>query len=258
MTTELTTTHAAELAHRADHANIYADELGIGSQIVSVTFDRVKVPSGGALSWELPSGNPDEPEVSKELVGVVVDDHFMSTLWLDDFAGDNTPPDATWFEVSPNQVVAQINERARTAGAKTDLNEDPFNAWGSGTGGRGKKAKQMYRLYVLRDGDILPIMLTVPPSSIKAWTDFKRYILGKQKLVPQVSIRMGLKKVQKDGVPAFSQITFSIDRELAEDESAEMLAKRAEFRVITRRPPGMRDDKQGPIAPPIGDDDVIL
>lgn len=235
-----------------DLAELYREEMGVGGDIAGTSFDRVKHPAGGAISWEIPGANPEQPEVVQEIVGIVLDDHFQSSLWLkDEDDAENTPPDATWLEVEPGVVIAQINDDARNAGAQDDLSADPFNAWGSGRGGRGKAAKQTYRLYVLRDGAVMPVVFTVPPSSFKAWTDFKRYVLSTRKrLIPEVAVRMTLKRQENpDGKP-YATIVFGIAEELQPDVAAEMVARREEIRPLTRRIPAAPTEDAAPAPAP--------
>lgn len=251
--TDVAVPETAAVATR-DMAELYRAEMGVGGDISGGSFTRVKHPAGGSISWEIPTPT-DVPEVVQEIVGVVVDDHFQSSLWLHDSDdAENTPPDATWIEVEPGVVHAQISDDAIAAGALDDIDADPFNAWGSGRGGRGKKAKQTYRLYVLRDGAVEPIVITVPPSSFKAWTDFKRYVLSTHKaLIPEVAIRMTLKRQENpDGKP-YATIAFAVAERLQPEVGQAMLAKREEIRPLTRRLPNLDAATETTAAAPVAD-----
>ena len=39
---------------------------------LSIKFDKIKVPSGGSLAFEVPGENPDEPEFQKEFKAVIL------------------------------------------------------------------------------------------------------------------------------------------------------------------------------------------
>lgn len=264
MSSELTVQQASEVAQRADNAELasaYADEMGFGASIGGASFDRVRVPAGGSTTWEIPGANDEEPETTREIVGVIVDDHFLSALWLDEYTGGASAPDASWFEVAPNEIVAQISDRAAAAGALEDISVDPFNAWGSGKDGKGKAANQMYRLYVLRAGDVLPICVTVPAGSITNWTKFKRFVLtNRKRLVPEVVVSLTLKRAESgSGIP-YSQIQFGLVDELSAPEAEQMLAERENLRTLTRRVPVAHDESQAsPIAAVVAaDDDVAV
>ena len=40
-------------------------------------FERIKIPAGGSTIFELPSGNPDEPDTVKEFSAVILYHHPM-------------------------------------------------------------------------------------------------------------------------------------------------------------------------------------
>ena len=42
---------------------------------LSLTFDRIKVPSGGGIAYEVTSDNPDEPDLKKEIKAVILYHH---------------------------------------------------------------------------------------------------------------------------------------------------------------------------------------
>ena len=53
----------------SDLAEAIAEELdGLGN----LPYDKVKIPSGGGLAFEIPGDDEDNPESSTELVGVIL------------------------------------------------------------------------------------------------------------------------------------------------------------------------------------------
>lgn len=240
----------------ADLATALAEEMGFGSQLGGSGFDRVKVPSGGGLMWELPGANPDDPEVVKELRGVVVDDHFISSLWLGDdgkaaaFTGGNSHPDAIWFEVRPNEIVGVLNDRARAAGCQENIDADPFNQWGSGANGNGKAAKQSYRLYLQRQDDIAPLQITLPPASVGNWLKFKRHIMATHKcFIPAAVVSLTLKKADSAGGVSYSQVQFNLAEKLGDEAAHANLLQREALRSVTRVVPKLDDGSASDVAP---------
>lgn len=47
----------------------------------SIPFDVVKIPSGGGVAFEVPGDDPDNPDVVKELTGVIIEHHPMNSYW---------------------------------------------------------------------------------------------------------------------------------------------------------------------------------
>src|SRR5690606_29691000 len=58
---------------------------------LELTFDRVKIPSGGGLAFEIPIDD-DEVDTAKEIVGVVVDHHRVNAYWPTLYSGQGQPP----------------------------------------------------------------------------------------------------------------------------------------------------------------------
>ena len=59
-------------------AEAIAEEMdGLGT----VPFDRVKIPSGGGLAFELPGEDEDDTESATELVGVILYHHPVNAYW---------------------------------------------------------------------------------------------------------------------------------------------------------------------------------
>src|SRR5690606_40186209 len=99
----------------------------------------------------------------------------------------------------------------------------PLNQWGSDESGSGGKAcKNMVRLYILREGDAFPLMLTLPPTSIKNWANYlAKRVLGKGFRPHQVVTKIGLKREQSRSGIAYSQATFKLVGVLSQDRSEE-------------------------------------
>ena len=56
-------------------ANAEAIDLQEEMAGLNVSFDRIKVPSGGGLAFEVPGENPDEPDLQKEFRAVILYHH---------------------------------------------------------------------------------------------------------------------------------------------------------------------------------------
>ena len=59
--------------------------------------------------------------------------------------------------------------------------------YGSSNNGtkRGKACKNMRRLYILVEGSDMPIVMTLPPTSIASWEKYKSAILAVQRITPK-------------------------------------------------------------------------
>ena len=60
-----------------DLANVMSEEM----DGLSATFERVKIPSGGGIMFEIPGENPDEPETVKEFSAVILYQHSLNAYY---------------------------------------------------------------------------------------------------------------------------------------------------------------------------------
>ena len=47
---------------------------------LNISLDKVKIPAGGGLAFEVPGEDPDSPDSEKEIIGVIVD-HYPLTAF---------------------------------------------------------------------------------------------------------------------------------------------------------------------------------
>ena len=60
-----------------------------------ITLDKVKIPAGGGLSFEVPGNDPDSPDSAKEIVGVIVDHYPLNSYWPKNITVRMLPPIVT-------------------------------------------------------------------------------------------------------------------------------------------------------------------
>lgn len=51
------------------------DDLADDMEGLTLSFPKVKIPSGGALQFEIPTGDPENPEYARFLQGVILFNH---------------------------------------------------------------------------------------------------------------------------------------------------------------------------------------
>jgi hypothetical protein len=73
-------------------------------------------------------------------------------------------------------------------------------------------------VFLLREGEILPVILTIPSASLKEFTKYVTRLLQKGKKTNSVVTRFALKKAQNSTGITYSQVVCGVDRELAPDE----------------------------------------
>jgi hypothetical protein len=174
---------------------------------LDLSFERVKIPSGGSTAFELPTEN-EETETVKEFSAVILYHHALNAYYNTKYTGGSNPPDCGSFD-------GKIGE-GNPGGSCADC---PNNQFGTGENGS-KSCKNKRRVYILREGEVFPLLLTLPTGSLKAFTKYLKTQLSKGKTSSEIVTKFGLKKVTNSGGIAYSQAVFTLDRALTPEELA--------------------------------------
>lgn len=164
-----------------------ADELAEDMEGVTLRFPRAKIPGGGTLQFELTGENPDEPEYTKSIEGVLMYTHLANAYWP---AGSEYDDDAP--------PMCQSVDGKAGHGTPGGLCQDcMLNRYGTdGNGGNGKACKNMRMLYILRSGESLPIQLALPPTSLNGYNSFvSAAFLSRKRGICAGVVQITLKKV---------------------------------------------------------------
>ena len=193
---------------------------------LQLSFPRIKIPSGGGLAFEVPGDDPENPDAVKEVVGVIVDHHPVNAYWADKYAGANNPPDCSSMD---GKVGIDAD------GNRKPCNSCQYNQWGSAEDGRGKACKNMHRVYILREGEMLPLLLTLPPTSLKNLSDYLGLrVITKGLRSYGVITKVSLKKAQNAGGINYSQAVFSLAGKLSPEQTKAMAEYSQGIKVLTR------------------------
>ncbi len=153
------------------------DEMEDLDDDTAIDAKHIKIPSGGGKAFEVETDDPEDPEVLKEVDGVIIFTHRMNAYWAHKFgeAGEdgntNKIPDCSSMDGKTGLM--------RETGEVRDCASCPYNQFGSE--GAGKACKNMRRLYILRDGKPDIYLLTVPPTSLKDINKALKALMGKTK-----------------------------------------------------------------------------
>ena len=206
-------------------ANAQSADLQEEMQGLDITFDRIKVPSGGGLAFEVPGENPDEPDLQKEFCAVILYHHPVLSYYKEKYTGGNEAPDCS--------SIDGISGVERETGEVKSCKDCPLNVFGSGENG-GKACKTKRRIFILRENESLPTILSLPTASIG---DFSKYIMrlvSKGKKSNQVVTRFSLKKVQNAGGITYSKVVLALERDLNEKELENIKKLSEQVKVLAR------------------------
>ena len=106
-----------------------------------------------------------------------------------------------------------------------------YNKFGSGKNGA-KACKQKRRIYLLREGEALPTILSLPTGSLGEFSKYVMRLLSKGKKTNAVVTKFTLKKAQNSGGINYSQAVFAVDRQLTAEEHQSILAMSEQVKVL--------------------------
>lgn len=207
-----------------------SEDIGEDFEGIRLSFRKVKIPGGGALQFEIPGDDPENPDYVKYLEGVVLYNHASCAYWSGGSEyDDNTPPlcssmDGKQGYGTPGGACAAC----------------PFNQYGTATDSKGnptkgKACKNMRQLYILRSGEYMPIQLSLPPTSLSNFNEFMNNVFVNRRRPTWASVvQIGLKRVE-NGANTYSVATFRKLQDFVGEEIPPIKAYAANFREQLRQ-----------------------
>ncbi|HUV74240.1 MAG TPA: hypothetical protein VMW79_08020 [Anaerolineae bacterium] len=177
-------------------------------------LDRVKVPSGGNLAWEVIDEN-GEPEPRKELVGVIVGQFPTRVYYATEYTGGNESPDCS----SQDGINGVPQESGLGYGGK--CSSCPKSQWANG---QKPECSQRKKLLLLEPDSILPLVIDVPPTSLDPVDKYLLRITKKKVLFFQCVTSLKLSKEKNKGGIEYARIAPGFVRVLDADERASAFA----------------------------------
>lgn len=209
-----------------------------GQKIDAFQLDMIRVPSGGMTAWTVPDIMESSGErIEKTIEGIVVLQRSIRSYWrigFDERAAQGVgkaPPDCSsqdgkWGIGHPDGHPDLLEEKPSEAGEfaytvyDMDGNETegrkptrryacdscPLAQFGSGKDGRGQACRQNRLLFLLTEDSALPMVIKVPPSSLKVVQGFFLKLSGKAIPPWGVVMAFGLKKVSGSANIEYAEI----------------------------------------------------
>ena len=197
-----------------------SEDLADDMDGLQLTMQRVKIPGGGNLQFEIRGDDPDNPDYERKLVGVILYHHLANAYWPEGSEyDDNVPPFCQSFDGKqgygePGGVCAAC----------------AFNQFGSTANGSGKACKNMRQVYLLRSGEYLPLQLSLPPTSLRPFNDFMNLaFVARRRPSYSAIVEIGLKRAESGGY-TYSVATFRKVRDLEGEGLAAVKSYAANFK----------------------------
>ena len=192
---------------------------------LNVSFDRVKIPSGGGIAFELPGEDEETPDSAKEFTGVILFHHQIRGYYKTEYTGGNNPPDC-----------GSMDGHVGVGDPGGNCLECPLAEFGTALNGKGGKAcREHRRLYVLQEGEMFPVLYSIPAGSLKAFSAYVVRLLSKCLKTHEVVTRFSLKKAKSGSGMEYSEAVFSKVRALSPEEKAGLLKYAEDVRGLAAK-----------------------
>lgn len=214
-------------------ASIYlpnADELreaiaDLEGLIRPSTFGQITIAPAGAGTFNIrEAGAPEATPGYREVVGVILASNAVNVYWDSDFNDRNEG------EQPACRSFDGITGTERDTGACRNCDTCPRNQFDPAT--NRKACANQRRLYIIRPGDeenpgdLLPLIMTLPPSALKPFNDYRVYCrLTERAPMWAIVTKITLKQEKsKNGKSTYSKPVFTPVEKLPEAEARKIEA----------------------------------
>ena len=201
--------------------DVLNEALADDCQGLEFSFDRIKIPSGGSTAFEVPGEDDEDVTMAKDITGVILFNHPAYAYYQEKYTGGTNPPDCGSFD--------GVTGTGNPGGACATC---PYNQFGSGEG-QSNACKNRRFIYIIQEGELFPMVLSLPTGSLKEFTKYVKRQLSKGRKLNQVVTKISLKKATSNSGIAFSQAVFSFVRVLDDAEKTAMATMTEQVKSYT-------------------------
>lgn len=203
-------------------------------------LDRVKVPAGGGTVWSVPS--LDGEQDVKTIEGVIIYQRTARTWWKQrmEETGGGAAPDCSSLDgiigigspmlgeiahpdIESGQARYSVEGEATYQGQYA-CKACPFASFGSGSNGRSQACKQSRQLFLIREHSVLPMLISIPPSSLRQLKQYMLRLSGAG--IPFYGVVTSLaltRQKNADGIQ-YAEVVPAVARRLSPEDTGRMRA----------------------------------
>ena len=153
----------------------YSEILEAQKEVGGMVTYRAKVATGGGKAFDILTGDEDADTSVPTFSGVIVYNHNCNAYFEEGSAASAPPVCSSRDGVTGIDTICGECFSCKTC---------PKNVFGSAANRRGKACKNMHRLYIMTEGSPIPLMLSLPPTSLKAFQNYRLSTLAAKRLKP--------------------------------------------------------------------------
>lgn len=189
-----------------------SEDLADDMEGLQMSFQRIKIPSGGNLVFEIPTDDPENPNYEKTIEGVLIFHHDANAYW----------PEGSEYDENTAPLCSSVDGKQGIGEPGGSCVMCAMNQYGTAAEGRGKACKNMRTLYLLQSGECVPIQISLPPTSLKPFKNFvnQAFLLRRRPSYGSV-IQIGLRK-ENTGGNDYSVATFRLIKNFEGEQLAQI------------------------------------
>ena len=173
-------------------------------------FERIKVPAGGGTVWSIQG--LDGEESVKELAGIIV-------AWRDTRAYWSVPMEESDGNMPPD--CYSMDARTGTGKPGGDCHKCPLAEFGSDAKGEGQACKLIRQLFLIREDNLLPEIVNLPPSSVKPARQYFLRLASKGVPCYSVVTKIALEKTKNGQGIVYSKAALTSGGRLTPEQSVQ-------------------------------------
>lgn len=212
------------------------ENVGCGG-ISEFDFERIKIPAGGGPAFAINTLEGETMVKTFDCVIVLARDSRGYWAKSPEDGGGNAPPDCS----SHDGLIGIGDPGGRCA-------DCPLAQFGTAKKGdkvlKGQACKAMRQLFILTGGSLLPVVLTLPPTSLKAAKQYMLRLAGQGVPYFGVVTKVGLEQATNEANQKYSKATFTFVAKLNDEQRAKAKAYGEMLRpLIDKMPVDIKQDE---------------
>jgi hypothetical protein len=186
------------------------ENLGGGFSVLNLP--RIRVPTGGALDFRVEGASGETS--ARRITGILVASRRARIYWRKAYGGGGgkKPPDCTSMDGFVG--IGDPGGECRIC---------PYARFGSAIGANGKPGpgqacKDVRQVLFLLPGEVVPHLLAVPPTSVKAFIQYELNLINEDTKYWGAISTLTLEKATNEGGIDYARIAFHMHRPLHAEE----------------------------------------
>jgi len=211
-------------------------EANFGNESGGLTaqdLERVPLPRHPSATWLIPEVDGGECR-EETLNGILIGSQKNRVYWSKNYteAGGGTPPDC--FAI---HNIGQGNPGGNCF-------ECPLNVFGSAIIGAGKACKEIETLFLLVEGKLLPVIVNISPTSLKALRQYRTRLTSAQIKITDVVTSISVRETSNAKGLKYNRAVLKVSRKLNASEIKQVAEYKRLFDKLCIQQPIMMIDQE--------------